>query len=1059
MNWTTNNNSFQLDDRSTLELQNFVLQFAANLKLEGSQEIKNWQKYLLKDVSFRLAYLLSVNHINDNNLEAHLLFIKETQEYLSSLVKQHQEAPLYRKIQKDFEDLIAKFLSKKKDIEDLKDFFQHLKVNLLDTYQKSLTAKADHSPDIGLLFTFIQLFRAYLLPDINNLPQRLTQFYYESIIGKKRFSPLPDITHVFFEPAKFVNQSTVKKGIPLFAGKDANLNNILFETQSEVQLSQAKLLDIRTLYFSTPNSEVTQGIFKRHSYTGDIFVDFETFGKNIALYNEPAKEDIAEFGFAVASKLLYLKEGERIITLGIPLPDESFKKWEKAFSENCYFEITTRTGWVRIDSFKINSFNNYIDIKLEFPIEFDPIEAFNDFGDLPAISCMVKGNKDGNRVESFNNFQNFQINPKSIDLIVEVKGIKDLTCYNDLGILNISQPFQPFGTTPTKYSKFVIGNPEVFQKNLEEVTLYLDWNLPDWDFENYFNAYRNDVSDLEEYKVKFNASKQKEGIQLFGGRGENGEHSFFKIPIEIPYNGPDDWSSELPEYRKDTKWGYLEMQLISPPYPFGTGLYQQVLASQIRKKENEVNYSINPPMIPELGGIQLSYKSKLIENERDRDHQFYHIHPFGKELVESKNCSLITRKYEDKDSGKNYHGLLFLGIDHLTHGILSIYFELAGSSLIPSNSETNITPPLFFLVCDNQFIPITKVSDTTEGFEQSGIIQLNIESSFPLDSKNTILSPDLHWIAVIAKENVESFGLTKRINLHGTTAIRTSDIIQYYGENEVSLKSGAIIRTLDDVPAIRQVIQPSSSFSGRAREEASSYSKRISSEIRHRHRPSKRKDIEAIIYGEFPQIHQCRVFSEYNQINVVIVPFKQSNILRPAFAISFLRKVKIFVEKLVSPFLIVVVENPHYAVLQTNSYLRVNSNNSVLNLDQLSFQVKQKLLKNYLNPWVQDSYLIGETPNFTQLKTQVEKSFKQVSVEGFVFYYYYYSAKNISFSHYFFSNRKNIISSKKVIFLPDENINFHNINYGGSEEFKKETDKTGDIKPEGFYFTPTYKSI
>ena len=1025
MNSTPDNNSFQLDNRRPLELQNFVLQFAAKMKIEKSEAVENWQKYLLKDLSFRLAYLLSIDYNSKIDVDEQLSFIEETKEYLSEQADQHNEDTLLKKVQKDFEDLIHKFLPEGEDANGLKDFYKHLRANFFETYKESLNVKSDHAPDIGLIFTFIQLFHEHLLPDINKLPPRLTQFYYESIINKKRLPALPDIAHVYFEPAKFVKQSVIDKRASLYAGKGIDKNNIIFETHDAVHISQAVLQNIYTLYFAASDESGTRGIFKRNCFSGEAYKAYETFGKNIALYKEPEIEEIAEFGFAIASKLLYLKEGERYITVRFPIPEDTGDDWQKVFEEKCYFEITTEKGWVAAKNADITSNANSIEIKLIFSKEDNPIDAFAEFSELPALRCMLNRIDILNRVQYYNQLKNFEISPKSVDIEVEVNGIQGLTCYNDLGVLNISQPFQPFGATPSKYSKFIIGNAEAFQKPLDKVTLQLDWNISDWNFENYFRAYnRNDITKLEEYQVKFSTSRGYNTNGLFENLNDEMRSSSITSFVEVQQFEHGDWSSELPAYSKDVKWGYLEMQLISPSNPFGTGLYQQVIANQIGKDVSEDTYLINPPMIPELRGVELSYKSRFIEEENDREHQFYHIHPFGKELVKDKKSTLLSRKYEQKNTTINYHGMLFLGIKDLVPGLLSIYFELAGSSLIQSNSETKVTPPAFFMVSDNELFPITKVSDSTEGFEQSGIIQLNIESNLLLAAPSTILPSSLNWIAVVVEENAESFGFTKRINLHGTTAVRVNGIVLHEQNEEVSIESGSIVRTHGDNPVIKSVIQPSSTFNGRTREEVFSFSNRVSTEIRHRYRPSTGKDIEAIIYNEFPQVHQCRVFSDKNQLRVVLVPHKHLNTLRPAFPISFLMKVRAFLEKLVSPFFNLLIENPHYAVLQT--HLLLTSKVNLLNVGQLEYNVKQSLIRNYLNPWISKNIPIGEVPNFQLLASSIEEDYKGLMIQDFVFYYYYFKGRKRHF-HYFKHNSINEIKSKNVIFVSDLSEENHNI--------------------------------
>ena len=74
MKESSENNLFLLDNRPVLELQNFVLQFAALLKIADGKKVKNWQEYLLQNIGFRLAYLLT---IDTNNIRENIIYTSD----------------------------------------------------------------------------------------------------------------------------------------------------------------------------------------------------------------------------------------------------------------------------------------------------------------------------------------------------------------------------------------------------------------------------------------------------------------------------------------------------------------------------------------------------------------------------------------------------------------------------------------------------------------------------------------------------------------------------------------------------------------------------------------------------------------------------------------------------------------------------------------------------------------------------------------------------------------------------------------------------------------------
>lgn len=1073
MQKTVENTTFQLDQRSVLQLQQFVLEFASQIPFQGTEH--KWKEYLLKDITFRLVSLLSFNP-DAPDLASWKKIIFETKEYIAEF---NSDDPFWEKLNKDFDDQIKKSKldsgldSSNGDKQEKFRNFQHsFKTNFYHYYQESLIQRSDHSPDAGLLLAFIELFFQQLIPELNQLPGRLTEFYYNKLIRKKRLPRVAGMAHVYFEPAKFVEKKLIAKGLPLYAGRDTKNESIVFETLDDVPLSQARIKEVYTLFFTKPNSrdygypifKGPQGIYLQKCAFEEQGKSFETFGHNLKIYEKIKADDPrnANFGIAISSKVLFLKEGERIITLELEVNidqisnnyafkelrkdievndnDDPVVKLKTIFKKHITYEITVKDGWDPLDQPEVaevidpevTGVGGVKKLKLDFKLtdKFNPIDANRQFNNYPAIRFrLMSPDPDPiqslSEIELYNFFKKFTI--KVTKLEVYVKNIKNLTCYNDLGVLNINQPFQPFTSTPAINSTFVIGHVEAFQKPLIRVELELTWNFPT-NFGEYFNGYQNDeIKELEAYKIN-------ETIGLFPELNEDGIRPPITITELNEYQAPTEWQEVLPDYAKDCQWGYLKLQLTAPDQPFGVGLFQKTLnvkmqetmiAAATRKDKDPlpIIHDINPPLTPELTNIRLNYTAS---SNSDSDYQLFHIHPIGngngkEKISKSKPTELVTKVYEHAD-GSAYEGSLFIGIENLTPGLLSIYFELSGSSLIPSNSESEAEPPVFFLVSNNKFIPLTKVADTTEGFEQSGIVQLNIPSRLSDNNRTTILPDDLSWIVVVAKENAESYGRTNCIHLHGARALRTRTTgIPQFEQEHVAVAAETISRTLNDEPAIKKVWQPYPSFGGSILEDALSFSKRIAMELRHRNRPTKPEDIENIIYNAFPQVYFCRALAEGMRLEILVVPPQAENTPhhRPSFPISFLRKIEYFIKGLVSPFLQIIVYNPHYAIMQIHMYLETKPNAINIDPGQIAFLLKQDLMHRYLNPWRRECLDFGKSPNFIKLKKNIEKKYG-LNLKNYIFYYYYIQgAENTRYFGSFREDRSTNPIKKHMVFILD----------------------------------------
>jgi len=1096
MEVSDNSNNFQLDTRSTTELLQFLLEFAKQVTfVSDNEEVNDWGTYLSKNPLFSLVP--SVNTTPQSFTEDFLQAANKSDSLLGQTLQQvitlsngQTEDDSVNKIHQSLKDILAKNASTQNEsieeitpkvLEQLTEeqallFYQLLK-QLENSFQNQT---ANHAPDIALLIVFAELYQKYLLPDLNKLPQKLTEFYYEKILDKQRLAPVPDTAHIYFQAAKHVKTQLIEKGIKLYAGRDANNNVIEFETQDSVQLSQAKIKEVRTLHFvnqeEAPNSQ--KGMFqyiRNYDLVQDLALNkyFETFGKDISIYRKPLPSEIVSLGFAIASPLFFLKEAERTISIYMPIINEEYiDNLVELFQNECDYQITTKEGWQKIvnakereDKIKIAQKKNGFEFTFFLNEEFPPIVPFSSFAKQPAIKCIIKEDI-YNRINTYQQLTAFQIDKSRISITVEVKGKKELTCYNDLGILNIGQPFQPFGAVPNRNSKFIIGNKEVFQKPINSFSITFDWNLPSWNFINYFKAYKDQkIKDINNYKVELSfvddsikfksengatanivrpildiGAKRRAKLEDLDDLEEkisthleiNEEH--IKTTIQLD----KEWKEELPDFNNFSNWGYLVLELIGPNHAFGTGRYQHALTTSI---QSTVNIEVNPPMIPELTGLRLDYTAS---NKSAIDFDFYHIHPFGTEKTDTtQEITLLTNKYEFEQEANNetklYNGFLFLGIDNLSAGSLSIYFELANSSLIPSNSDKVAQKPQIFLIKENDFVPLTIITDTTDGLEQSGIIKINIDKQLlQTEIGNTIVPNTLFWLALKAKNNTADYSLTSEIKLHGVSAVRLSKIEERPNSIDtpiIILPANTIQRTLSNEPNIKEIRQPFPSFQGRALEALIPYKKRIATELKHRNRPTQTEEVEAILLAQFPEINKIKLLQnkEENEINIIIIPHKREQNLLPSFSITFLKSVQTFLKQLFPPFIKLKIENPHYAIIQTHSYINLKRGGGNIDIKQMEAQIKHKYIYNLLNPWNHnDSFTSGTVPNFFQLKNKIEKIDDNLSLEDFEFYYYFL-AKSIDDNPIprrfgvFSGFKSNHQSTNNLIFVPDENLNHHKI--------------------------------
>lgn len=79
----------------------------------------------------------------------------------------------------------------------------------------------------------------------------------------------------------------------------------------------------------------------------------------------------------------------------------------------------------------------------------------------------------------------------AIQLKVKATGIRSMVVRNDDGLLDASKSFMPFGAQPAVGSSWYVGSDEAFRKDLDDLTLNLEWDkLPQGvNFPDYYEAY------------------------------------------------------------------------------------------------------------------------------------------------------------------------------------------------------------------------------------------------------------------------------------------------------------------------------------------------------------------------------------------------------------------------------------------------------------------------------------------------------------------------------------------------------------------------------------------
>ena len=201
-------------------------------------------------------------------------------------------------------------------------------------YPLEASLQKKHEPHLALLFTFLELFK-HIQGNINELGKKHLDFFYKNVLQLTPKDAVPDKAHVIFEIAKHLeNGYLLPKNLLLKDGKDANKQDILFGLEEELIIDKARITDLKSLSLypvkDNNNDKFIEGVYiapvaNSVDGKGEKFKDslnWPTLGDKFSKKNIEGKEKQEEYpkarlGFVLASPVLLLQEGKRLVTISL----------------------------------------------------------------------------------------------------------------------------------------------------------------------------------------------------------------------------------------------------------------------------------------------------------------------------------------------------------------------------------------------------------------------------------------------------------------------------------------------------------------------------------------------------------------------------------------------------------------------------------------------------------------------------------------------------------------------------------------------------------------------
>lgn len=915
-------------------------------------------------------------------------------------------------------------------------------------FSRSLSEKQDHEPHIGLLIAFLSLFK-HAQNDLNAFLTRHQQYYYQDILGQHKRPADPDRIFVKVDLARHIEKYRLPAGTQLFAGRAENGNPILFETEDAANLNHANIAALKTLYISRNPGKFTA----QHEIVTDIYAspvanssdgeggEFTDHVRDWSLFGEDQEKrrkrtmPNGALGFGISSPVLFLHEGKREVRLDFffdASSSEDFKTLLRGLNIEegetdlreafltVFPESDTKslrlfgTGpddWFEIPSraIRIVGPTNWEEDVFSFQMIFtlsasDPaLVAYSSRihqgegsfgGKAPVLKVILRDTQP--YVYSF--LCSLQL--REIQLRAKVDKVRNLTLFNDMGRLDPAQPFPLFGPQPAQGTYLLVGNTEIFRKQLVDLRIRLDWhNLPQPQtisgFVDHY-AHYGEAYDFhpERFYVRVSALSNNE----FFPREEDGggvEVPLFQ-PIENAYAGyggdyqinrtelrnldisqfnlsPDPHLSSVDQYDNNQTAGFIRLELSAPTYAFGHQDYSRVFTSiatsnATRQGEGEIHDPYpGSPYTPMLKAISLSYEAegRIYPQESGRDAtegQLFHIHPFGVLNLNRQNrhksgSGVITNLLPQYAAD----GYLFIGLKDLKPPQeLSLLFQLSSRSA-QSNSQQELPELEWHYLEKDQWVPFQNTQhlwDSTDSFTKSGIVRIQIPAQ--ITNRNNLMPAGFFWLKIAAKGDLHVMCHAYEVHAQGVAArwVNTG------GDHrlDVPLPANSIQGLARKQAEILAVSQPFPSFGGRRSEDEGMFVQRVSERLSHKQRVITNRDYERIVLDQFPEIFQVRCLSHQSHPNEItqlgdvvltVVPTRKAysqegfELLTPRLNYKTLQSIETYIQRHASPFVRLKVRNPDYEFLRVSCKVKfVDNQNNGYNLERL-----KEDLKGIICPW------------------------------------------------------------------------------------------------------------
>jgi hypothetical protein len=482
-------------------------------------------------------------------------------------------------------------------------------------FQEDLFRQHNHEPHSTLFITFIKLL-GFVQKDLNKIPARMLDYYYREVLLLQPAKAEPDHAVVHFELSKGFDRFKLDKGVHLSAGKDGMNREILFKTAKPLVINNCKVAAIRALQIRRSRYGIEEYHAKNILQPG--------IRKTGPFHELPFGSGPAvQVGLAISSSQLHLAKGQRQVTVKIFVKDQP--KFASIDASMLRILLTGENGWLDSDLSSDNISIDYLKVKpagedrfssviLHFTVSiaqvsavvaFDPaIHTGNFKVDQPVIQLLLKypprpTSKEEMRryvpdIAALQSFQSLEmlaaeiiVEVGSMDIKPQFDGVRNLWLENHESPLNAAKPFLPFTASPRVGSSFYIGCPDLYYKSVYQLSINIEWMIPDnflTYYQSYFPPYDSNRFMASLSILLDNQWEKIKDVSLIDARQQNGK--FRSIQVDFDKNswspGKKDSDKSITKFDTGKRDKTLKLKLLYPD--FGHDIYPQLMTASVMQK-------------------------------------------------------------------------------------------------------------------------------------------------------------------------------------------------------------------------------------------------------------------------------------------------------------------------------------------------------------------------------------------------------------------------------------------------------------------------------------------